>query len=125
MPAYSWNIRPGRFRMPVVGGTVNGTPFSVPDDCLVLTIACPALASSATLKLQSLTVPIDDQQAEVWQDVSAFNFNVGTPVALASIPSNATTTIPVTACGGGVLRLVASADQSGAPIDIPIGFMCL
>jgi hypothetical protein len=127
MANYGWNIVPGRVRMPknVAGETVNGTPFSVPGSALVMQLQIPVLASSATVKLQSLVVPLDDQVADVWQDVSTFNLAGGTAIALSGIPSNATTTIPITATGAGVLRLVASADQSGAPVDITVAFMCL
>jgi hypothetical protein len=97
----------------------------VPGNAVVLSIAVPALTGSATLKIQSLVFAQDDQQAEVWQDVSTFNLAVGTPVALSGIPDNATTTVPITATGGGVLRFVASADQSSAPVDLVLGFMCL
>lgn len=125
MANYGWNVVPGRVLMPKAGQTVNGVPFSVPGSALVIQLQIPALAGSATVKLQSLVVPIDDQVADVWQDVSTFNLAGGTAIALSGIPSNATTTIPITATGAGVLRLVASADQSGAPVDITVAFMCL
>ena len=111
--------------MPIAGGTVNSVSISVPNNALVMAISVPALAGSATLKLQTLVIPENDQQADVWQDVSAFNLASGTAIALSGIPSNATTTVPITASGGGVLRFVASADQSGAPVDVVLGFMCL
>jgi hypothetical protein len=125
MANYGWNVVPGRCRLPAPSGTTTSRAFSVPGNCVVLAISVPALVGSATLKLQSLVIPLDDQQAEVWQDVSTFNLNVGTAVALAGIPDNATTTVPITACGGGVLRFVASGDQSSAPVDIVLGFQCL
>src|SRR6185295_13919556 len=111
--------------MPRSGQTVNGVPFSVPGSALVIQLQIPVLAGSATVKLQSLVVPTDDQVADVWQDVSTFNLAGGAAIALSGIPSNATTTIPITATGAGVLRLVASADQSGSPVDIIVAFMCL
>lgn len=127
MANYGWNVVPGRSRLPDPRDPTGliSRPQSVPGAALVITISVPALVGSATLKIQSLVIPLDDQQAEVWQDVSTFNLNVGTAVALSGIPDNATTTIPVTATGGGVLRFVASADQSSAPVDIVLGFMCL
>ncbi|HXE88962.1 MAG TPA: hypothetical protein VN524_19410 [Hyphomicrobiaceae bacterium] len=125
MTLYGWNITPGQTRLPIPGGTVNSRPISVPSAALVMAISVPALVGSATLKIQTLVIQLDDQQAEVWQDVSAFNLASGTPIALAGIPSNTTTTVPVTASGGGVIRFVASADQSSAPVDLLIGFMCL
>jgi hypothetical protein len=125
MSDYGWNVVPDRSRLPAPGGTTASRAFSVPGNCVVMTVGVPALVGSATLKLQSLVIPLDDQQAEVWQDVSTFNLAVGTPVALAGIPDNKTTTVPITACGGGVLRFVASADQSSAPVDIVLGFQCL
>jgi hypothetical protein len=125
MANYGWSIVPGRVLMPLPGETVNGRPFSVPGNALVLAIQVPDLAGGATLKLQSLVVPLDDQRADVWQDLSTFNLAGGTAIALTGIPSGATTTLPITATGAGVLRLVASADQSSAPVDITVAFMCL
>jgi hypothetical protein len=123
---YGWNIVPGRARLPKPGGdTVNSVPMSVPGAALVMAISVPALVGSATLKIQTLVIPQDDQQAEVWQDVSVFNLASGAAIALSGIASNTTTTVPVTASGGGVIRFVASADQSSAPVDLIIGFMTL
>lgn len=125
MSAYGWNIVPGRLRMPAEGETVNTLGFSVPRAALVLGLYIPALAGSATVKIQALTPPPDDQVADVWYDVSAFNLADGSLLALDGIPGNAATTIPITATGAGVLRLVASGDQSGAPVTITLAMMCL
>ena len=125
MSAYGWNIIQAKLAMPAAGETVNTQGFSVPRSALVLGLHVPALAGGATLKLQALVPPIDDQVADVWQDVSTFNLAGGAAVALSAIPGNAATTIPITATGAGVLRLVASADQSGSPSTITIAMMCL
>lgn len=100
--------------------------FSVPRASIVLGIYCPALAGGATLKIQALAPQLNDQEADVWYDVSAFDLaGSGTPIELAAIPGNAATTVPVTATGAGVLRLVASSDQSGSPSVIRLALMCL
>lgn len=111
--------------MPLAGQTVNGQPFTVPRTALVLVLHVPTLASAATVKLQSLVPAPDDQATDTWQDIAAFNLASGAPIALSGIPGNAATSIPVTATGAGVLRCVASADQSGAPVDITLAFLCL
>ena len=125
MANYGWNVVPGRVLMPKAGQTVNGVPFSVPGSALVISLYVPALVGAATIKLQSLVPAPDDQVSDAWQDVSAFNLASGAPVPMSGIPSGATTTIPITATGAGVLRCVASADQSSAPVDITVAFMCL
>lgn len=126
MANYGWDVVPGKRRMPAAGETVNGEPFSVPRNALVMAIAIPSLAGGTdTLKLQSLVWAESNLATEIWQDLSTFNLATGDPIPLSLIPQSATTTIPITATGAGVLRLVASADQSSAPVDILITFMCL
>lgn len=106
--------------MPLSGQTVNGQPFSVPKGALALSIFCPVLAGAATYKLQALQPGLSDQDAEVWNDISVFNLGAGGVVPIAAVPQNALTTFPATALGGDVLRMVASADQSGAPTTVPM-----
>ena len=125
MASYGWDVVPGRAEMPLPGQTVNGRPFSVPKTAIVLVLYVPALAGAATLKLQTLVPARSDQETDVWQDISTFNLAVGAPVAIAGIPGNAATSFPVTATGAGVLRCVASADQSGAPVEIAMSFLCV
>jgi hypothetical protein len=126
MAIYGWNIVQAVLQMPGPGQTVATAPFSVPRSALVLAIYCPALAGGATLKIQGLAPQMSDQESELWYDVSTFDLGgSGTPVALAAIPGNAATTVPITATGAGVLKLVASSDQSGSPSSIRLGIMCL
>jgi len=111
--------------MPAAGETVNGEWFPVPPMSKVMTIYCPDLVGAATtLKVQSLD-PREDVTygTPAWRDVSTFNLAGGAPVALISIPESGATTVPTTATGGGVLRLVASADQSSTPVKIDILFL--
>jgi hypothetical protein len=125
MGEYGWDVVPADIAMPVTGGTVNSAPFSVPRSAISLAVHTPtALAGSATLKLQSLAHDTD-QATEVWRDVQIFNLADGTFVALDGIAQNLVTAIPVTATGGGVLRFVASGDQSGAPTTIKVAFLCV
>lgn len=125
MASYGWDIVPGRCAMPLAGQTVNGQPFTVPRTALVLVLHIPTLVGAATVKLQSLVPARDDQVADAWQEIAAFNLAAGSPVALSGIPSNAATSIPITATGAGVLRCVASSDQSSAPVEITMSFLCL
>jgi len=52
------------------------------------------------------------------------NLADGSLVALDGITENKATTIPVTATGGGVLRFVATADQSSGATTIKVDFLC-
>lgn len=125
MANYGWDVVLSRSAMPVTGGTVNGGAFSVPKNAVAMTLFVPSLASSATVKLQSLTPQPDDQVTDAWLDCSTFDLaGGGTPIALSAIPGNAATTVPITACGGGVLRPVASATQVSAPVTIVVAFLC-
>lgn len=109
--------------MPATGETVNGSRFSVPKGAKSMTINCPGLTgATATVKLQALAYPASDQVSDVWRDLSVFNLADGSVVALDGIPEGAATVLPISATGGGVLRFVASEDQSGAPVTIPVFF---
>lgn len=121
MTIYGWDVVPAKRRMPASGQTVNGEPFTVPKGARALTLSVPTLAGGGdTVKLQALVFPENDQVSESWQDLATFNLAGGAVVALSGIPSAATTTIPATATGAGVLRCVASADQSASPVNILI-----
>ncbi len=109
--------------MPATGGTVNSDSFPVPKAAISMAIHTPAaFAGGATVKLQSLDHDTD-QATEAWKDVQVFNLADGTFVALDGIAANLVTTLPITATGGGNLRFVASADQSGAPTTIKVDFL--
>ena len=124
MTTYGWDVVPANVAMPATGQTVNSSPFAVPKDAISMAIHTPtSLAGSATVKLQSLD-QVDSQATENWRDVQVFNLADGTFTALDGIPENKVTTLPITATGGGVLRFVATADQSGAPSTIRVDFLC-
>lgn len=112
--------------MPAAGDTVNSTPFEIPDGTYSLTIFIPDLAGAGTVKVQSLQPKSDlENAAESWSDVKYFS-DAGTLVAVALLTENSTITLPAWICGGGVLRLVSTVDQSASPLRIPIVFhMCV
>jgi hypothetical protein len=114
----------GYVAMPLAGQTVNGAPFSVPKGAFAMTIHCPTLAGGpATLTIQALD-PDTDQASETWRTISA-----ATGVTLVPLTAIAASGIAITyqlaQIGGGVLRFVASADQSAAPITIKVSFHML
>ena len=121
MAIYGWDGPRADVAMPISGGTVNGAPFSVPKGQLTMAIHIPAMVGTSTVKIQALE-PNSDVASETWRDVSLFNPADGTFVALDGIPEGAVTTLPVAITGGGVLRFVASEDQSSAPITIKVMF---
>jgi len=119
---YAWNGTPVWARMPAVGETVNGQPFAVPAGSKVMTIHTPSMGG-ATVKVQSLAPTETVEATQVWADVSAFDLAAGaTNTALDAIPESKATTIPISATGGGYLRLVSSADQSSAVVSITVFF---
>lgn len=123
MASYGWDIVPGDVAMPATGETVNSAPFSVPKGAFSLAIHAPtSFVGGGTVKIQSLD-PDDDQAAEAWRDVQWVNLADGTFIAADQIPQNKVTTIPVAAIGGGVLRFVATTDQSGAATVIKVAFL--
>jgi hypothetical protein len=108
--------------MPAPGETVNTLGFTVPKGASAITFYMPALAGTgATAKLQSL-YPDTDRATEVWGDVSGFDPATGTLVGLDGLLESVVTVVPTTLTGGGVLRLVASETQAGAPSTIKILF---
>ena len=119
---FAWNGIPARVRMPEIGGTVNGTRFPVPGGSKVITFYVPALVAAATLTVQTLAPTELVEDTEVWANVSVFNLTDGSFVVLDGLVASTHVTIPVSATGGGVLRLVATSDQSSVPVTIPIFF---
>jgi len=109
--------------MPLAGQTVNSAAFSVPKNAISMTIHTATSMGGATIKLQSLDHDTD-VATEAWRDVQVMNLADGSLVALDGITENKATTIPVTATGGGVLRFVATADQSGGATTIKVDFLC-
>lgn len=121
--AYTWNGIPVRIRMPVTGGTVNSEHFAVPAGSKMFTIHLPALVGSgATVKVQTLAPTETVEATQTWTDVSVFDLTDGTFEVLDGLVESTAVTIPVSATGGGILRLQASEDQSGTPVTIPIFF---
>lgn len=121
MASYGWDSLGAKPRMPKAGDTVNGETFSIPRGSQAITIHVPVLAGGATLRLQALDPNGSDQiSTEVWRDVKVFNLSSGGIQALAALPQSTAVTLPTAAIGAGVMRLVASADQSGAPLFISI-----
>lgn len=121
MTTYPWDMQHAEPLMPATGETVNGQPFPVPRRAKSLAIHCPTLVASATLKIQALK-PADSAASETWSDVHTFNLADGTMVQLDGIQEARVTTLPASATGGGMLRFVASSDQSSAPVTIPVVF---
>ncbi|HYE59339.1 MAG TPA: hypothetical protein VD948_12580 [Rhodothermales bacterium] len=123
--ALSWNGTVVRPLMPASGETQNGEPFAVPKGARVMTVHVPALAgSNTTVKVQALApvAGVDQSANQTWADVTAFDVTDGGYEALDGIPESTTATFPVSVTGGGMLRLVASADQSASPVAIPVFF---
>ena len=113
-----WEGVPGSVRVPIVGGTTAGTPFTVPKGAYALTIHCPTTA--ATFAIQTL-MPNDDQTTEVWTTISA-----ATGVTLVPLTGIVVTGTAITynlaQVGGGVLRFLASSDLSASPITVKLLF---
>lgn len=119
---YAWNGLPVHTLMPASGETVNGTPFPVPAGAKVMTIHVPNLAGTDTIKIQSLAPTETVEATQVWSDVKCFDLTDGTLEALDGITESTAVTLPISATGGGVLRFVSSADESGAPVSITVFF---
>jgi len=100
--------------------TVNGQnsrPFSVPRGAKTCTLHVPDLVGAATtLKVQAADPRSGDAESLTFRDLSApvISGAAFTYSTVSAIAESAATVIPVTALGGGVLRLVASAAQTGA-----------
>lgn len=124
MPTLSWNGVSGRPLMPAsTSETVNGEPFAVPHGASVMTVHVPALVGGGTtVKIQSLANTEQVEVTQSWADVTAFDPTDGSFEAVDGLPEGTTVTIPVTITGSGMLRFVASTDQSSAPVAIPVFF---
>ena len=119
---YPWNGIAVHTRMPAVGETVNGQPFAVPAGAKMMTVHVPNLAGTDTLKIQSLAPSETVEATQIWTDVKVFDFTDGTVEALDGIPESTAVTFPISATGGGVLRFVSSADESGGVVTIEVFF---
>jgi hypothetical protein len=118
---YAWNGINVHLAMPGSGETVNSQSFSVPRGTKVLTIHVPALVGTgATVKVQSLAPTETVEATQVWTDVSVFDLTDGTFELLDGLVESTTVTIPVSATGGGNLRLVASETQVSVPSTIEV-----
>jgi hypothetical protein len=117
--ALGWDAIVPKPNMPTSGGTVNSDAIMIPRGSNVVSIHMPALVSAATYKLQAL----DPKDQTTWRDIQVFNLSSGGIQALATVPNgSAVTTFPCSALGGGIFRVVASADQSGTPIQFSVVF---
>ncbi len=115
-----WNGIQANVTMPTATDGTNSRPVAVPRGAKAVTIFVPALVGVAsTLLIQSLT-PDDDGATEVWTTITVFDLTDGTFEALDALPESTVVTIPVSALGGGVIRFVASAAQTGAADAITI-----
>jgi len=126
-PVYPFNGIIRRARMPALGQTVNGEMIVIPRAAVTMTIHVVALVGVATtLALQSLNPDIAPGGAEVWDQVifisEGTDGTVDTYVLIDAIPEEQVTVLYQSNFGAGIVRLVASADQSSAPIFIPIVF---
>lgn len=105
------------FTKVTIPDTVNGTnsrAFTIPKGAKTMTIHAPSLTSSATLKIQALDPQDNDQASDTFRDLSAVVIASAIAFcALATIPGNAATSIPVAALASGPHRFVASAAQTG------------
>jgi len=119
MPKFMWPAQILQVAMPLLGDTVNSAPFVIPQSCRESSFHIPTLAGGASCSLQAL----DFQNAEtspVWRQVFVFNVSGGTITQLTGMAGNQVTTLPTAATGVGNFRLVATGDQSGAPVIITV-----
>lgn len=120
--AIGWDVIIAKPRMPILGGTVNSEPITIPQGSLSVTIHIPTLAGAATVLLQVLDPITPDPVTGTWRPLTVFNLSAGGVQALAAMAGNQAITLPVAALGGGVFRLVASSDQSGSPLNVACAF---
>jgi hypothetical protein len=123
---YGLPVRPVIVNMPTPGGTTASDPFEVPQSARGINVFMGDLGSGVTWKIQVLTPPNDiENDTEVWTDMWTVSLPTTTPavaVQMSGFARNQTTSIPATMIGGGVYRIVATADQSGAPFTFKITF---
>lgn len=99
--------------------STNGTSsrqFTVPQGAKSMTIILPDLVGVATTaKLQVGTPTVLNNEATLtFTDLTVFDLTDGSFEALDGLPESTAVVIPVTAVGGGILRFVTSAAQTGA-----------
>lgn len=111
----AWNVIHDKVLIPDATNGTNSRPFSIPKGAKMMTIFVPDLVGvGTTLLVQALQPQDQEGQSETWVAVGCFDLTDGTIEALDAIPESAATTLPITATGGGILRFVASAAQTGA-----------
>jgi hypothetical protein len=65
------------------------------------------------------------EATQVWTDCYVFDLSSNAPtthILLDALLESTAVSVPISATGGGYLRLVASEDQSSAAVTIPILF---
>lgn len=121
--SYGWEAIIPKPRMPASGDTVNSEPIVVPRGTQTVSFHMPALVSAATWKIQALDPQGADGSSPTWRDIQVFNLASGGIQALALVPNGSkVTTFPISALGSGVIRVVASVDQSGTPFNFSVVF---
>jgi hypothetical protein len=121
MSAFAWNHPFDAITLPDATNGTASRAFSVPKSARGVTFIVPDLVGVATtVLLQTMTPPTQDGATPTWVALSAFDLTDGTVEALDAIPESAATSLPATALGGGMLRFVASAAQTGAPDALTI-----
>ncbi len=108
--------------MPVTGGTVNSEIFVVPHGAKSMQIHIPAMVGTGTVLLQALAPTETVEATEVWSTITVMDLTDGTFEALDAMPESTCVVVPISAVGGGVLRFVASEDQSSAVFNIIVFF---
>lgn len=115
MSAKVWNGPYDRVFLPDATNGTNSRPFSVPKGARAATIFIPDLVGvGTTVLIQSLQPPLQENETEVWVNISVFDLTDGSFEVLDALVESTCVTLPVTALGTGVLRFVASAAQTGA-----------
>jgi hypothetical protein len=117
--SFGWDALTAKPLMPAAGDTVNSESISVPRGSQTVSFHMPSLVSAATWKLQAL----DPMDQSTWRDLQIFNLASGGIQPLATVPNGSkVTTFPTSAIGSGVIRVVASQDQSGTPFHFSVVF---
>lgn len=124
MAVYGWDAISPKPRMPALGGTTDSDAITVPKGTQTVSFHMPALAAAATWKLQALDpIGSDRTSTEVWRDIQVFNLASGGIQPLSAVPNGSrVTTFPISAMGGGIIKVVASGDQSGSPFFFSVLF---
>jgi hypothetical protein len=118
-----WDAIIAKPRMPATGGTTDSDIITVPRGSQTVSFHMPALVSAATWKLQAVDPQGADGASPTWRDIQVFNLASGGIQALSAVPNGSkVTTFPISALGSGVIKVVASADQSGTPFNFSVVF---